>query len=221
MLFWRQTLGRWGLFVTLEGIEGSGKSTLGTRLIQALRDQGLPVTATREPGGTPAAEAIREALLHPDLSWDPWAETLAMLAARRENVVRVILPALRDGHVVVCDRFMDSTYAYQGFGRGLPLRVLARYHRFVLMGVRPHLTLLVDLPVEDAFRRLQRSHDRFEQETRAFHERVRQGYLRLARRAKKRFVVLDGRKSPDELLQEALPIVLERYRLRRGKRKRP
>ncbi len=211
-------MGRWGLFVTLEGIEGSGKSTLGRLLIEALQARGLPVTATREPGGTPAAEAIRDALLHPSLSWDPWAETFAMLAARRENVVRVILPALREGHVVVCDRFMDSTYAYQGYGRGLPLRVLARLHRFVLSGVRPHLTLLVDLPVEDAFRRLDRSFDRFEQEERAFHERVREGYLRLARRAKKRFLVLDGRKSPEELLQEALPVVQARYHQRRKKR---
>ncbi|MCF6192233.1 MAG: dTMP kinase [Candidatus Hydrothermae bacterium] len=211
-------MGRWGLFVTLEGIEGSGKSTLGRMLMDALQAHGIPVTATREPGGTPAAEAIREALLHPSLSWDPWAETFAMLAARRENVVRVILPALREGQVVLCDRFMDSTYAYQGYGRGLPLRVLSRLHRFVLSGVRPHLTLLVDLPVADAFRRLNRSFDRFEQEERAFHERVREGYLRLARRAKKRFLVLDGRKAPEDLLQEALPVVLARYHQRRKKR---
>lgn len=204
-------MGRWGFFITFEGIEGSGKTTLAHRLAESFRALGVEVVETREPGGTPPAEAIRQALLNPEFSWDPWAEVFAMLASRRENVAKVIRPALQRGAVVICDRYMDSTYAYQGFGRGLPLRVLARLHRHAIDHIKPNLTFLVDLPVDEAFRRLGKDRDRFEQEDLAFHQRVREGYLKLARRARKRFVVLDGTRPPEVLLDEAWQIALERF----------
>lgn len=203
-------MGRWGFFITFEGIEGSGKTTLARRIALAFRAVGVEVVETREPGGTPPAEAIRAALLHPDFQWDPWAEVFAMLAARRENVAKVIRPALQRGAVVICDRFMDSTYAYQGYARGLPLRVLARLHRHVIDHIRPNLTFLVDLPVEESMRRLVQK-DRFEQETIDFHRRVREGYLKLARRARKRFVVLDGTQAPNDLFEKAWSLARLRY----------
>ncbi len=205
-------MGRWGFFISVEGIEGSGKTTLARRIAEAFRALGVEVVETREPGGTPPAEALRKVLLDPRLTWDPWAEVFAMLAARRENVVKVIRPALQRGAVVVCDRYMDSTYAYQGYGRGLPVRVLARLHRHAVDHIRPHLTFLVDLPVEEAFRRLGKDRDRFEQEDFAFHLRVREGYLRLARRARKRMVVLDGTSPPEQIFQQAWEMALHRYR---------
>ncbi len=211
-------MGRWGFFITFEGIEGSGKTTLAHRLAQTFRALGVEVVETREPGGTPEAEAIREALLNPAFSWDPWAEVFAMLASRRENVAKVIRPALARGAVVISDRYMDSTFAYQGFGRGLPLRVLSRLHRHAIDHIKPNLTFLVDLPVEEAFRRLSRDRDRFEQEEIAFHVRVREGYLKLARRARKRFVVLDGTRPVDELHNQVRTIALQRYQRKTRRR---
>jgi len=189
--------------VSIEGIEGSGKSTLLYGLKDYVESLGLDVVITREPGGTVFAEQIRDLILHRDEDIDPWTEVFLLIAARRENVVKVILPALRDGKVVISDRFTDSTLAYQGYGRGLPLKKLSLLNKIATSRVFPRLTFLIDLPVEKGLGRKKGRFDRIEKEKLEFHERVRQGYLTLARKAKKRIKVLDGTKDPGTLLEEA------------------
>ena len=201
----------WGFFVALEGIEGTGKSTLLNYLAERLRELGLPVVKTREPGGTPAAELVRGVLMKPGLELDPWAELFLFLAARRENTYKVILPALREGKVVISDRYYLSSLAYQGFGRGLPLKLVSRLNKFATGGLKPHLTILIDLEPAEALRRA-RGEDRFHREELEFHRRVREGYLTLARKAGKRVRVLDGRLPKEELAREAFKLVEERLR---------
>ncbi len=206
-------MARWGFFITFEGIEGSGKSTLAHFLKDRLEALGFEVVMTREPGGTPVGERIREILLTPGLSIEPWSEVFLLLAARYENTRTVILPALQNGKIVLCDRYDDSTMAYQGFGRGLPLRLLSRINKFATLGIKPNLTFLLDLPPLSGLQR--KSIDertRFEEEQVLFHERIREGYLKLARRARKRFVVLDAQKAPEELADQAFLITLQRLK---------
>ncbi len=202
--------------MTIEGIEGSGKSTLLYGLKEFVESLGLSVVITREPGGTVFAENIRELILHHDDNIDPWTEVFLLLAARRENVTKVILPALREGKVVISDRYTDSTLAYQGYGRGLPLKKLSMLNKMATSKIFPRLTFIIDLPVERGFRRKSGSLDRIEKEELEFHERVREGYLQLARKAKKRIKVLDGTKSPEELLEEAKEI-LKKALIEKGK----
>ncbi len=200
-------MGRFGFFVTIEGIEGSGKSTLLYGLKEYVESLGLEVVITREPGGTSFAEGIRDLILHKDEEIDPWTEVFLLLAARRENVTKVILPALRDGKVVISDRYTDSTIAYQGYGRGLPVKKLSLLNKMATSKIFPRLTFLIDLPVEHGFGRKRGELDRIEREKMEFHERVRAGYLTLARKAKKRIKVLDGTKKPEILLSEAKEIL--------------
>lgn len=186
-----------GFFVTLEGPEGAGKSTHAAMLSRRLRDLGWEVVAVREPGGTPVGESIR-GLLQREEHLEPEAELLLFAACRAQLVRSVILPALERGACVVCDRFADSTVAYQGFGRGLPLEVIERLNAFAVGGRWPDLTLLLDLEPELGLRRIAErygrealSHDRIEKEAAAFHERVRRGFLRLAAQAPERWRVID------------------------------
>ncbi|MCY1277869.1 Thymidylate kinase [compost metagenome] len=205
-----------GLFVTLEGPEGAGKSTNREYLAARLREKGVDVVLTREPGGTPLAERVRELLLAP--SDEPMAadtELLLMFAARAQHIAQVIRPALARGAVVLCDRFTDATYAYQGGGRGLPVERIAELERFVLGDLRPDLTLLFDLPVEVGLARAAARGrlDRFEQEGRAFFEAVRQTYLQRARADTARYRVIDATRPLDAVqaeLDELLPALLER-----------
>ena len=201
----------WGFFVALEGIEGTGKSTLLNCLAERLEGLGLRVVKTREPGGTPAAELIREVLMKPGLQLEPWAELFLFLAARRENTYKVILPALREGKVVISDRYYLSSLAYQGFGRGLPLKLVSRLNKFATGGLKPHLTLLIDLEPSEALARA-RGRDRFHEEELEFHRRVREGYLILARKAGKRVRVLDGSLPKEELVERAFKLVEERLK---------
>ena len=195
-----------GRFITLEGIDGAGKSTHARYLAEALGARGLRVVATREPGGTRAGEAIREWLLHQPLTHE--TETLLMFAARREHVVEVIEPALARGDVVLCDRFTDATYAYQGAGHGVSLAVIDALAHWVHGGCNPELTLLFDVPSEVSRERLARMHakgkarDKFEQETLAFFERVREGYLARAKAEPQRFRVIDSARPVDEVRAE-------------------
>ncbi len=200
-------MGRFGFFVSIEGIEGSGKSTLLYGLKEFVESLGLEVVITREPGGTVFAEGIRDLILHKDEDIDPWTEVFLLLAARRENVTKVILPALRDGKVVISDRYTDSTLAYQGYGRGLPLKKLSLLNKMATSKVFPRLTFLIDLPVKSGFGRKKGELDRIEKERMEFHEKVREGYLTLARKASKRIKVLDGQKAPEFLLEEAKEIL--------------
>lgn len=198
--------------MVIEGIEGSGKTTLARGLAEKLQDAGHPVLLTREPGGTPMGERIRDILLHSRADISPWAEFFLFLAARREHTYGVIRPGLAEGRMVISDRYYLSSFAYQGYGRGLPVRVLPRLNRIATGGLVPHLTIIVDLPVEAAFARLGGERDRFEAEAVVFHERVRQGYLRMARRAGKRIRVIDTTRPREEALEEAWAMVAERLR---------
>ena len=185
-----------GKFITLEGVDGAGKSTHLTWLVDFLRSRGHTVVQTREPGGTPLGEKLRELLLHEPMHLE--TEALLMFAARREHLDKVIRPALQRGDWVVCDRFTDASFAYQGGGRGLSLEKLARLEAWVQEGLQPDLTLLFDLPVEVAAERMAgaaRELDRFEREKKDFHERVRAAYLQRADENPARLRVIDSRKD--------------------------
>jgi len=181
-----------GRFITFEGIDGAGKSTHIQPAAARCRDAGRRVTVTREPGGTDLAETLREAILH--TSMDGIVETLLVFAARRDHIDRVIAPALGRGDVVLCDRFTDATYAYQGFGRGQDLALLQHLEDAVQEGLQPDLTLWFDVdPRIAAKRRAQaRAADRFEAEDLAFFERVRGGYLARMNAAPRRVVRIDA-----------------------------
>ena len=198
-------------FVTLEGIDGAGKSTHARWIAEELSRRGRRVVATREPGGTPTGEAIREWLLHRPMTHD--SETLLMFAARREHLVQVIEPALARGEIVVCDRFTDATYAYQGAGHGVSTALIDALAAFVHAECNPDLTLLFDVPSEVSRERLARmqargkSLDRFERETQAFFERVRQGYLARAAAEPARFRIVDSTRPVAEVRAELAAIV--------------
>ena len=197
------------LFLTVEGVEGGGKSTLIRRLAARLRDDGRRVTRTREPGGTPVGKVIRELLLHGDGPLAPETELALFFAARAQNIAEVILPALERGEVVLCDRFTDSTIAYQGCGRGLPIDRILAVDRAVTGGFRPHLTIVLDLPVAAGFQRLEGT-DRIEREAEQFHQRVREGFLRIAHENLDRVVALDAERAPDEVFEAAWEAVAAR-----------
>jgi dTMP kinase len=185
-----------GKFITLEGGEGAGKSTQVVRLVAMLERAGIAALATREPGGSPGAEAIRTLLLEGESErWDATSETLLFFAARRDHIARTIRPTLEAGRWVVCDRFTDSTIAYQGYGRGLPLNELAALRRFGLGDFRPDLTLILDLPVAEGLARAASrpgSADRFERLDHSFHQRLRDGFLAIAEAEPGRCVVIDA-----------------------------
>src|SRR5579863_6145906 len=184
-----------GRFITLEGIEGVGKSTHMQFACARLRDHGLTVLETREPGGTSGADEIRAVLLRlRDESFDPMAELLLMFAARALHVENVIRPALAAGTWIICDRFTDASYAYQGGGRGIPAPRIASLERMVLKGLKPDLTLLLDAEVRVGMARVRSRGqlDRFEQEQDAFFRRVRRVYLARAKREPRRIKVVDA-----------------------------
>jgi len=189
-----------GLFITFEGGEGCGKSTQLKILEAHLEAKGYKVATTREPGGTPAAEAIRAILLDPaNDTLSPVAELLLYEAARAQHVSERILPALDAGKIVLSDRFYDSTTAYQGAGRGLGLEDVVRLHAVATGGLTPDLTILIDVPAALGLSRAtQGGSDRIERETMDFHERVRAEFLRLAEAEPERIRVVDGAKSIDE-----------------------
>lgn len=207
-----------GLFITLEGPEGAGKSTNREYLAARLRAEGIDVVLTREPGGTPLAERIRDLLLAPsDESMHADTELLLVFAARAQHLAQVIRPALARGAIVLCDRFTDATYAYQGGGRGLSHERIATLEDFVQAQLRPDLTLVFDLPVEIGLARASARGqlDRFEQEGRAFFEAVRDTYLNRAKAAPGRYRLVDAALSLSEVQQSLdvlLPELLELYR---------
>ncbi|NTV93864.1 MAG: dTMP kinase [Thiobacillus sp.] len=188
-----------GLFVTLEGVDGAGKSSHVEWLAEHFRARGRTVVFTREPGGTPLGEKLREIVLHDAMH--PETEALVMFAARREHVEQVIRPALARGDVVISDRFTDASFAYQCGGRGLPEARLEILEQWVHGDLQPDLTLLFDVPGEIAQARLgaAREPDRFERERMDFHTRVREAYLRRAAKFPTRIKVIDGSRSPEEV----------------------
>ncbi len=190
-----------GVLITFEGVEGSGKSTQAERLAKRLAALGVPCAALREPGGTGIGEAIRSILLEPEnREMHDLTELLLYLASRNQLVREKVMPALNEGRVVVLDRFGDSSIAYQGYGRGLGEKLVARLNKLATADTRPNLTVLVDVPIEvGRERKASGVLDRLERERVEFHERVREGYLRVARRAPGRFKVVDGMLPADEL----------------------
>ena len=194
---------RRGLFITLEGGEGSGKSTQAQALKALLEDAGRKVTVTREPAGCPLGQRVRELLNSPSLELDAPSELLLFATARAQHVAEVIRPALERNDVVICDRFGDSSVAYQGYGRGLSPDDVREANRMATQGLVPDLTVLLDVPVETglARKRGEDAPDRIGQEGAEFHERVRQGYLAMAGEEPERFLVVDGTLPPEEITQ--------------------
>jgi dTMP kinase len=194
-----------GLFITFEGGEGSGKSTQIKRIQTALEGQGRQVIVTREPGGTPEAEKIRTLLVQRDGGdWSPVAECLLLFAARAMHVETLINPSLAAGKIVLCDRFTDSTRAYQGYGKGLDLETIETFSRLALGDCRPDLTFILDLPVQQGLQRaITRmgstavTEDRFERLDLAFHERMREGYLSIAKAEPERCRVIEAGQGAD------------------------
>lgn len=207
-----------GRFITFEGPEGSGKSTHIRRLADGLEAAGHKVLLTREPGGTPTGEAIRRILQHDSTGEpiSPEAELLLFEASRAQLVRHVILPALNSGAWVLCDRFMDSTTAYQGYGRGFDLETVLGINRFAVAGCEPDLTLLMDVDIRESFRRMEGRNrrnktagDRIEREDFAFHERVRAGFLALAGRWPARIRVIDAMRDEAEVAADVWNVVAE------------
>lgn len=203
------------MFITLEGGEGAGKSTLLRSLQETLQQRGHQIIATREPGGTPLAEEVRSLLLtHKE--GNPLAlraETFLFLAARAQHVDQVIAPALKAGKIVLCDRFNDSTVAYQGFARGLGMDQVREMCEFACGEITPSLTIYLDIPPEIGLQRARKGRgntlDRIEQEGMIFHERVREGFLQIAKQEPERFILFDARKSPETIFNEVLALLTE------------
>lgn len=204
-----------GLFVTFEGIDGSGKSTQLERAAAALEAQGRSVVITRNPGGTAFGQELREILLHAEHQVYPTSELLLFIADRAQHMNEVVFPALAAGQIVLCDRHLDSTVAYQGYGRGLDLAMIHQLNEVAIQGRKPDLTLLFDGPppllaqrVKDRGRA-----DKLEGEAQAFHERVREGYRTEAANEPQRILVLDALKSAETLHEEVMQALSERLTL--------
>lgn len=210
-----------GRFITLEGGEGAGKSTQARLLVETLRGRGLDVVQTREPGGSQGAEDIRALLVTGEPGrWDPMTEALLHYAARRDHVRRVIAPALKAGRWVVCDRFADSTMAYQGYGHQMGRESIRRLDSLVLNRFRPDLTLILDLPVADGLARAGRrqgieggEEDRYERMEDGFHERMRAGFLNIAEREPARCALVAADASPEGVHEAIMAVVAKRLSL--------
>ncbi len=210
-----------GRFITFEGGEGAGKSTQVRRLVAALRERGIDVQATREPGGSPSAEEIRSLLVTgAPYRWTPMAEALLLNAARMEHLERLIRPALEEGRWVVCDRFADSTAAYQGYAQNLGLDVTSQLERLVVGDTRPDLTLILDVPVDSGLERAasreikdQAGETRYERFSPRFHEKLRQAFLEIAKAEPERCIVIDAQRPEAEVAKDVLAAVTERLGL--------
>jgi len=201
-----------GRFITFEGIDGAGKSTQIAAVVALLAARGIDVVQTREPGGTPLGERLRELLLHETMHLE--TEAMLMFAARREHLAARIVPALEAGQWVVCDRFSDATYAYQVGGRGLDAAKFAALEAWVHPGLQPDLTLVFDLDPTVAAARVASAGaapDRFEREQRDFFERVRNAYLERAQAAPQRIRVISAERDPDAIRAEVETVVAERF----------
>ncbi len=210
-----------GILITFEGVEGSGKSTQAELLGEYLKQSGFDVILSREPGGTQIGEQIRNILLNPEYQqMDARTELFLYLACRNQHVREKILPALKMGKVVILDRFADSSAAYQGCGRELGEKFVSRLNKLVTAGLKPHLTILINVPVDVGYERKGTAIlDRMEKEEVKFHERVRNGYLRMARRATGRIKVVPGNRSPEEV-QSDIRALVDSFLSGKGRRKK-
>ncbi|UCH81462.1 MAG: dTMP kinase [Nitrospiraceae bacterium] len=200
-------------FISFEGIEGSGKSTQAKRLAGYFRSGGQKVIDTVEPGGTGIGQKIRELLLAPQNHMEPLTELLLYYASRAQHVREVIYPAILNDTIVITDRFTDSTVAYQGYARGIDLKLLSRLNEIVNPDLKPFLTFLLDLDVEEGLKRNRKAskEDRFELETVEFHNRVRNGFLKIASEEPDRVKVIDASVSPDRVSEEIIKVIEEQW----------
>ncbi len=196
-------------FITFEGIDGSGKTTQAILLKDYLESKGFKVYLTREPGGTEVGSKIREILLSPDFSINPWTEVFLYLASRVENTI-VVKKKLEENYIVICERYADSTIAYQGYGRNLPLNILAEMNSIATLGLKPDITFLIDIEPELALRR-KKTFDRIEMESKDFYYRVREGYLEIAKREQERFIIIPGNLSKEEIFERIVKRIKEKF----------
>lgn len=190
------------MLITFEGIEGCGKSTQVDLLFDYLIKKGLRVIKTREPGGTAYGETLRDVALQKNLKVSPLSELITIMAIRAQHVEELIVPALKDRTIILCDRFVDASYAYQGYGRGIDLGIIETLNRLVTRGISPTLTVLIDCTADMGLKRKEKNNrplDRFEEEGLLFHQKIRKAYLKLAKEDKKRFFVVDGTAEIDEV----------------------
>ncbi|MGM7637445.1 dTMP kinase [Bacillus sp. Hm123] len=206
-----------GLFISIEGPEGAGKSSMMHRLIKSLEENGFRVTGTREPGGISISEQIREVILNKEnTEMDGRTEALLYAAARRQHLVEKVMPALLRGDIVLCDRFIDSSLAYQGYARGLGMEEVFEINRFAVDDVMPDLTLLFDVRPEVGLARInaheEREVNRLDLESLFFHEKVREAYLLLSERFPERIVKINAEAAVEEVFDESMTCILERIR---------
>ncbi|MGB9812962.1 MAG: dTMP kinase [Thermovenabulum sp.] len=191
-----------GKFITIEGIDGAGKTTQLEKICEYIKNKGKRVIKAREPGGTALGEQLRKVLLDPDSNPVPTAEALIYAASRAQLLEKLVIPAIKEGFFVVCDRFVDSNLAYQGFARGLGFNRILQLNKWVLNGYWPDITFLLDLDPEIALKRLTRGKDRLERESLEFHLKVREGFLKLKEEFPERIRVIDASKSQEEVFKE-------------------
>lgn len=205
-----------GIFITFEGIEGAGKSTQAKMLYECLSEKGYETVLTREPGGTKTGKKIREILLTPtDEKFPSLAEVFLYEADRNFHIHNVIKPSLKEKKIVICDRFIDSTLAYQGYARGLDIETIKYLNNLATEGITPDITFLIDISVEEGLKRIKekRQFDRIEQEDIDFHKRLREGFLKIAEKNKNRIVVIDGNKDKELVFKEIITILKKRYNM--------
>lgn len=200
-----------GLFITFEGADGCGKTTQMQMLAQYLKEQGQDVVLTREPGGKGLGEKVREILLNYDGEVSDRCESFLFLADRAQNIDIIVNPAVEAGKFVLCDRHTDSTVAYQGYGRGLNLERIKKLNNLATNGKKPDLTFLFDIDTETSMRRVGKEKDRMESAGIEFHNRVRQGYLELAKQEPERIKVIDATKSIEEIHKEVLSLLAKNF----------
>jgi len=200
-----------GLFITLEGPDGSGKTTVALAIVQKLKDMGYEVVHTREPGGIDIAEQIRNVILNPaNTAMDARCEALLYAASRRQHLVEKVIPAINAGKLVICERFLDSSIAYQGYGRGLGMESIISINEFAIDNHNPDLTVYLDIDEQTGLDRLsdREFKDRLDTESKAFHHKVNEGYKDVVKRFPERIKVVDASKTIDEVVENTLKIIL-------------
>lgn len=205
------------MFITFEGGEGAGKSTAIKRIVEKLTSEGYEIVLTREPGGTPIAEEIRNVILDKkNTAMDPRTEALLYAASRRQHLVEKVVPALKEGKLVLCDRFLDSSLAYQGGARGIGIDTVYNMNLFATEGMLPDLTILFDIKPEEGLARIaansQREVNRLDVEKLTFHNKVRDSFHELAKKFPERFVIVDASKTPDEVFADAYKAIEDRLK---------
>lgn len=205
------------MFITFEGGEGAGKSTAIKRIVEKLTSEGYEIVLTREPGGTPIAEEIRNVILDKkNTAMDPRTEALLYAASRRQHLVEKVIPALIEGKLVLCDRFLDSSLAYQGGARGIGIDTVYNMNLFATEGMLPDLTILFDIKPEEGLARIaansQREVNRLDVEKLTFHNKVRDSFHELAKKFPERFVIVDASKTPDEVFEDAYKAIEDRLK---------